>query len=153
MRRSSLTMNKIKQAIVLALILAAWALPSAAWSSTPSPELASSDEKAFVWDKSEQAVVSLSVTVTAYCPCPICCGKSDGITSSGTRAKEKQTIAVDPNVIPIGSQVHLEGLGTFIAEDTGGAIKGNRIDVYMEDHNQALQFGIQETKAHLYNKI
>lgn len=91
--------------------------------------------------------------MTAYCPCPICCGKSDGITSSGTRAKEKQTIAVDPNVIPIGSQVHLEGLGTFIAEDTGGAIKGNRIDVYMEDHNQALQFGIQETKAHLYKKI
>ena len=91
--------------------------------------------------------------MTAYCACPICCGKSDGITSSGALAKEKHTIAVDPNVIPMGSQVHLEGLGTFIAEDTGGAIKGNRIDVYMEDHNQALQFGIQETKAHLYNKI
>jgi 3D (Asp-Asp-Asp) domain-containing protein len=128
-------------------------LPSAAWSSTPSSELASSAKTAFVGDKSEQALVSLNVTVTAYCACPICCGKSDGITSSGALAKEKHTIAVDPNVIPMGSQVHLEGLGTFIAEDTGGAIKGNRIDVYMEDHNQALQFGILETKARLFKII
>jgi 3D (Asp-Asp-Asp) domain-containing protein len=91
----------------------------------------------------------LTVTVTAYCPCPICCGKSDGITSSGIRARETQTIAVDPDVIPIGSEVYLEGLGRFTAEDTGGAIKGNRIDIYMEDHNRALLFGVQETKAYL----
>lgn len=99
--------------------------------------------------QSERPETTLTVTVTAYCPCPICCGKSDGITSSGTQAKERQTIAVDPNVIPIGSEVHLEGLGTFIAEDTGGAIKGNRIDIYMKDHYQALLFGVQETKAYL----
>jgi len=43
-------------------------------------------------------------------------------------------------------------LGTFIAEDTGGAIKGNRIDIFMQDHNQALQFGVRKTKAYLINQ-
>lgn len=95
----------------------------------------------------------MTVIVTAYCPCPACCGKSDGITKSGTLAREKHTIAVDPDVIPLGSEVYLEGLGTFIAEDTGGAIKGNRIDIFMQDHNQALLFGVQETKAYLVNQI
>ncbi|CEO89826.1 3D domain-containing protein [Syntrophaceticus schinkii] len=121
----------------------------AAWSSALPQEFASSETDAFAWVQSERLETTLTVTVTAYCPCPICCGKSDGITSSGTLAKKQQTIAVDPDVIPIGSEVYLEGLGTFIAEDTGGAIKGNRIDIFMEDHNQALLFGIQEIKAYL----
>ncbi|KUK36482.1 MAG: hypothetical protein PWP44_620 [Thermacetogenium sp.] len=94
----------------------------------------------------------MTVTVTAYCPCPICCGKSDGITCSGVRARANRTIAVDPDVIPLGSEVYLEGLGIFIAEDTGGAIKGNRIDIFMEDHQQALLFGIKEMKAYILQK-
>ncbi len=60
-----------------------------------------------------------------------------------------RTIAVDPEVIPLGSIVYLEGIGTFIAEDTGGAIKGKRIDLFMESHNRALAFGIKRTKAYL----
>lgn len=94
----------------------------------------------------------MTVTVTAYCPCPICCGKSDGITCSGVRARANRTIAVDPDVIPLGSEVYLEGLGIFIAEDTGGVIKGNRIDIFMEDHQQALLFGIKEMKAYVLQK-
>lgn len=96
---------------------------------------------------------ALTVTVTAYCPCPICCGKSDGITCSGVQAKSNRTIAVDPDVIPLGTEVYLEGLGRFVAEDTGGVIKGNRIDIFMDDHNQALQFGLQEMKAHFVQKM
>jgi 3D (Asp-Asp-Asp) domain-containing protein len=84
----------------------------------------------------------LTVTVTAYCPCHICCGKSDGITCSGVLAKPNHTIAV-----------YLEGLGTFVAEDTGGVIKGNRIDIFMNDHHQALLFGLKEMKAHLVQEI
>lgn len=91
----------------------------------------------------------LLVTVTAYCPCPHCCGKSDGITSTGVKARVNRTIAVDPAVIPLGTQVYLEGLGIYIAEDTGGAIKGNRIDLFMKNHNQALIFGTKKIKAYL----
>lgn len=90
---------------------------------------------------------SLDVKVTAYCPCHICCGKSDGITSSGKPAQARRTIATDPTVIPLGTRIYLDGIGTFVAEDTGSAIKGNKIDVFMNDHQQALEFGVRNTKA------
>jgi len=80
-------------------------------------------------------------TVTHYCPCEICCGKTDGITFTGTQATEGRTVAVDPDVIPLGSTVVIEGQ-EYIAEDIGGAIKGNRIDKFMLDHNSALRAGI-----------
>ncbi len=91
--------------------------------------------------------------VTAYCPCPLCCGKGDGITSSGQRARPHHTIAVDPSVIPLGATVYLEGLGIFIAEDTGGAIRGNRIDLFMSGHHQALSFGVRFTRALLLQQL
>lgn len=80
--------------------------------------------------------------LTAYCACEKCCGKSDGITATGTKATAGRTIAVDPKVIPYGSEVIING-HTYIAEDCGGAIKGNRIDIYFDDHNEALAFGKQ----------
>lgn len=86
--------------------------------------------------------------VTAYCPCEKCCGKwADGITATGTRATEGRTIAVDPKVIPYGTEVTIryeDGTEhTYTAEDCGGAIKGNRIDVYMESHEAALVAGVK----------
>jgi 3D (Asp-Asp-Asp) domain-containing protein len=89
------------------------------------------------------------VKVTAYCSCPICCGKSDGITFSGTPARANHTIAVDPAIIPLGSEIYLEGLGIFTAEDIGEAIKGCRVDLFMDEHHQALLFGVKYIKAHL----
>ena len=83
-----------------------------------------------------------SFKVTAYCHCVNCCGKSDGITASGTKVKEGRTIAVDPDVIPLGSKVELDG-HTYIAEDVGGAIKGNKIDLYFNTHDEALKWGVQ----------
>lgn len=81
--------------------------------------------------------------LTAYCTCSKCCGKwADGITASGTLATPGRTIAVDKNVIPLGSKVIINGF-EYIAEDTGGAIKGNRIDILFPTHQDALQFGIQ----------
>lgn len=59
--------------------------------------------------------------------------KGDGITYTGTMATEGRTIAVDPNVIPLGTRVYIDGYGERIAEDTGGAIKGNKIDIYVDD--------------------
>lgn len=83
-------------------------------------------------------------TLTAYCGCEKCCGKNDRITATGTYAVEGVTIAVDPTIIPYGSMVDIEGIGTFVAEDCGGAIKGNRIDIYFENHADALTFGVWE---------
>ena len=82
-----------------------------------------------------------------YCACAKCCGKTDGITASGAIAKEGTTIAVDPRKIPLGSKVYIEGWGTYIAQDTGGAIKQNRIDVFMSSHQRALNAGIAHAKV------
>lgn len=88
--------------------------------------------------------------LTAYCPCPKCCGQwADGITYTGTEATAGRTIAVDPNVIPLGSTVHINGQA-YTAEDIGGAIKGNRIDVYFPTHTEALQFGVQYAEVAIY---
>ena len=81
--------------------------------------------------------------ITAYCPCPKCCGVwSDGLTYTETIATESRTIAVDPSVIPLGSVVEING-AEYIAEDIGGAIKDNRIDVFFNSHQDALEWGVQ----------
>lgn len=82
--------------------------------------------------------------LTFYCGCAKCCGKwTGGQTSSGVKAKEGRTIAVDSSVIPIGSKVYIEGFGDFIAEDVGGAIKGNKIDIYLNDHSRCNDLGVK----------
>lgn len=81
--------------------------------------------------------------LTAYCACSKCCGKwSGGATASGVMPKSNRTIAVDTSVIPFGTKVVING-NTYVAEDTGSAIKGKRIDVYMNSHQKALNFGVQ----------
>ena len=92
-------------------------------------------------------------TITAYCACVACCGKTDGITATGTTAAEGRTIAVDPRVIPYGSTVTLyfaDGTSyTYTAEDCGGAIKENRIDVFFADHQTAREFGVQTAYVYM----
>ncbi len=81
--------------------------------------------------------------ITHYCACTKCCGKNaQGITASGKRVEENKTIAVDPKVIALGSQVYIDGYGYMEAQDTGSAIKGNIIDVYVADHQEALNLGV-----------
>lgn len=89
-----------------------------------------------------------NVIVTAYAAGPDHTGKSPGdqyygITRSGTRVTEGRTIAVDPNVIPLGTWVYIEGIGLRKAEDTGGAVKGKKIDVYYESDSTAKGFGLK----------
>ena len=84
-------------------------------------------------------------TVTAYCPCVNCCGKwAGGPTASGAMPNQGVTVAVDPSVIPIGSEVMIEGDDTiYIAQDTGGHIKGARIDLFFDSHLSAREYGVQ----------
>ena len=93
--------------------------------------------------------------LTAYCSCPICCGKwaynrPNGVVygATGEELIEGYSIAVDPNVIPYNTEVLINGR-TYKAQDCGGAIKGNRIDIYFEDHNEALKFGVQYAEVFL----
>ena len=87
--------------------------------------------------------------LTAYCACSKCCGKSDGITASGTKAKQGRTIAVDPKQIPYGTKVVING-HTYTAEDCGGGIGKNRIDVFFNSHKEALKFGVQHAEVFIY---
>lgn len=90
----------------------------------------------------------LVITVTATAYTPSCAGCS-GITATGLNVKANphaKVIAVDPSVIPLGTKVHIEGFGVYTAADTGGAIKGKRIDILMATKHTALQFGRKQLK-------
>jgi len=85
----------------------------------------------------------MKVEATAYCPASCCCGKyADGITATGADAYT-MGVAVDPKVIPLGSTVCIPGYGTVIADDVGGAIKGDKIDVRFRTHQEAREWGRQ----------
>ena len=82
--------------------------------------------------------------VSAYCPCEICCGKwADGYTFTGEKAVEGVTIATYPDDIPLGTEIEIEGVGIRIAQDIGGSIYENRIDLMFSTHQQAKEWGIQ----------
>ena len=81
--------------------------------------------------------------ITHYCSCSKCCGQWGGITAfAGTPLAPGRSIAVDPNKIPKMSWVYIDGYGMRRAEDRGGAIKGNRIDVAVATHAEALRLGV-----------
>lgn len=83
-------------------------------------------------------------TVTAYCPCEKCCGAyANGYTATGAKATQGVTIAADPDVLPMGTEIELDG-HTYTVQDTGGAIAGNRLDLYFDSHEDALQWGVRE---------
>lgn len=90
--------------------------------------------------------------LTAYCPCAVCCGKDNGITATGTAAQEGVTIAVDPDVIPLGSWVEIDG-HTYHAEDVGGAVNGNHIDIYFNSHDAAWDFGRRYANVRWYEGL
>ena len=87
------------------------------------------------------------VTVTHYCTCARCCGKSDGITASGRMATPGVTVAVDESIIPLGSDVLVDygdgELHYMRADDVGGSVKGAHIDLCVESHEAAIQAGVR----------
>ena len=117
-------------------------------SFTPSTEQTTPEVK-------EPEIISLGeYRLTAYCGCSKCCGKwgenrpldENGkpivYTANMTVAKEGVTIAADISVLPYGTKVIIDG-HEYIVQDRGGVINGNRIDIYFESHQDALNFGVQ----------
>ena len=79
--------------------------------------------------------------VTAYCSCAKCCGKVTGRTASGTHATAGQTVAASGQ-FAFGTKLIINGQ-EYTVEDRGGAIQGNRIDIYMNSHAEALAWGVK----------
>ena len=69
------------------------------------------------------------------------CGTGTGFTATGTQATAGRTVAIDPTVIPYGTEMYIEGYGWRVAEDTGGAVNGNQIDIAVSTHEQAVSMG------------
>lgn len=87
-------------------------------------------------------------TITYYCPCTKCCGKyANGITASGKTATAGRTIAASSQY-KFGTQMSING-HVYTVEDRGGAIKGNKIDIYVDSHSEALKLG-KQTKVPVY---
>ena len=81
-----------------------------------------------------------TINASAYTAAADECGKSDGITASGIKVGEKRTLACPPSY-PFGAKIKIEGVGTLVCEDRGGAIKGNHFDIYVETKKEAFAFG------------
>jgi len=88
---------------------------------------------------------ALNVRATAYTPLDPGC---NGITATGTQARYG-VLAVDPNVIPYGTRVYIPGYGYAVAEDCGGAIKGNRVDVCYETKQEARNWGVKNVTIYI----
>lgn len=94
----------------------------------------------------EVELVSLGTfTVTHYCSCENCCGKSDGITASGVVATENHTVAASSD-IPFGTVLVVNGI-EYVVEDRGGAITDKRIDIYCATHQEALEKGVYQVEV------
>jgi 3D (Asp-Asp-Asp) domain-containing protein len=99
----------------------------------------------------ETEVQELTVTATAY---TASCEGCSGITATGVNIldnPDEKVIAVDPSVIPLGSKVYVEGYGYATAADTGGAIKGNKIDVFIPEHEDAINWGVKKVEVTVLN--
>lgn len=78
------------------------------------------------------------------------CAGCSGVTATGLNLSENpnaKVVAVDPNVIPLGTKLYIDGYGYAVAADTGGAIKGQRIDLFFKDNSDALKWGRRTVKV------
>lgn len=135
-----------------------WVETSSELMEEPSVEAEDTDEKyvetVAVPDGTPTSLGTF--VVTAYCDCVKCNGKWTGHKlNTSTQAGlpypvEGYTISVDPEIIPLGSVVELDGLGARYAQDTGSAIKGKRIDLFFGSHEEALEFGVKKIEVWVY---
>ena len=87
--------------------------------------------------------------ITAYCPCSKCCGKTSGRTASGTTATAGRTVAASSK-FAFGTKLNIGG-HVYTVEDRGGAINGNKIDIFVNTHAEALQWGVRYLNVSVVN--
>lgn len=111
-----------------------------AYSRTPFPQTIIVDG---------QAMISMGTfKTTAYCPCNSCSEGWGRNTSTGATATAGRTIAVDPRVLPYGSKLLINGV-VYTAEDCGGGVKRNHIDIFFDTHSEARQYGVKNVEVFL----
>lgn len=99
--------------------------------------------------------ITTTLNTSAYCSCEICCGKTDGKTASGKMATAWHTVAAGKDY-PIGTIIYIPALvdkpngGWFVVEDRGGAISNEKLDVFFNTHQEAIQFGRKSLEAYIY---
>ena len=120
-----------------------------------STQRSTADEATFAkWKIKQQSLWdtlpkdSFIINASAYTAAADECGKSDGITASGVKVQEHQTLACPANY-PFGAKIEIKGYGVYTCEDRGGAIKGNHIDVYMKTKKEAFAFGRRNLEARI----
>lgn len=116
----------------------------------PATEKSTKEEEASEPASDDQIARELTMTATAY---TASCEGCSGITSTGINLidnPDKKVISVDPSVIPLGSKVYVEGYGHAIAGDTGGAIQGNKIDIFIPNKQDAINWGVKEVNVKVF---
>jgi 3D (Asp-Asp-Asp) domain-containing protein len=98
-------------------------------------------------------ILARPMEVTAYCPCEKCCGQyADGITASGYVIQQGDRFVAAPKNFKFGVKMIIPNYGVVEVKDRGGAIKGNKLDVYFDTHEQALQWGRQNLIVYVLEK-
>ena len=107
----------------------------------------------------EPPIEWLEFRATAYCPCEKCCGKWATLRptdengqpivygATGIILQSGVNVAADTSIYPMGTVLEIQDFGEFIVQDRGGSIKGNRIDIYFDNHDEAIDFGVQTVKV------
>jgi 3D (Asp-Asp-Asp) domain-containing protein len=111
------------------------------------PKKESSEPEESETAQTDEEKATMTMEATAY---TADCDGCSGVTATGIDLNanpDQKVIAVDPNVIPLGTEVYVEGYGRAVAGDTGGAINGNKIDLYMQSEQNAIDFGRQTVEV------
>lgn len=133
--------------------------PEVTYSSTPTPTPTPTPVPVITTPTPIPEVEWIEFRATAYCPCKKCCGvwatrrpideKGNVIIygATGIVLKQGVSVAADTSIYPMGTQLEIEGMGTYTVHDRGGAIKNNRLDIYFNNHADALDFGVRTVRV------
>lgn len=125
------------------------------------PETTNSTTTEPTAEETEPPIQWIEFKATAYCPCKKCCGywatvrptdengKPIVYGATGIKLEQGTSVAADTKIYPIGTRLEIEGMGVYVVQDRGGAIIGNSIDIYFDNHEAAKDFGVQTLKVRI----
>lgn len=133
-------MREAAQYLIMLLVLLTIQHPAAARPHAPSPAAEAVTQMTYAGE----------YTIVAYCAeqYPHICG-GNPTTASGEPVTPGVTVAADPDVMPLGTRIYIDGIGERVAQDTGGAIRGHKIDLAVESHQEAVEFGRKTAKIYI----